>query len=86
MPLTTFLTTTVVGMSAVVAPIVIGLVQVLKIAGLPVKWAPLCAVCLGAILGFVFHTTGNLVYDILAGVIAGLAGSGLYSGTKTTTE
>lgn len=63
-------------------PVVIGLVAVLRTAGLPVRVAPLTAIVLG-ILGAV-ALQGFSAAVVIAGIVIGLSASGLYSGTKTT--
>ena len=74
-----------VGAVAVV-PIIVAIVQALKMTGkLPNKFAPLVSIAVGILVGFIFrHDTQNLSQTILAGVIYGLSASGLYSGIKTT--
>ena len=74
-----------VGAVAVV-PIIVAIVQALKMTGkLPNKFAPLVSIAVGILVGFIFrHDTQNLSQTVLAGVIYGLSASGLYSGIKTT--
>lgn len=57
---------------------VFSLVEVLKMAGLPSKFAPLLSVALGIGLGFMF------MLPIVDGLIAGLTASGAYAGIKST--
>lgn len=68
---------------AILVPIVIGVVQVIKTVGLPNRFAPLASLVLG-IAGAVFLVGGALQVAILQGIIVGLTASGLYSGTKAT--
>lgn len=68
----------------VLVPIVVGLVQVFRKAGLPTKLAPMTAIILG-----IACAVGLASYDftsVLAGVVVGLTASGLYSGVKTVTS
>ncbi len=64
-----------------VAGIVLGLVGVLKVAGVKGKYLPLCGVALGVILSFMIQDV-----SIIGGVIGALTASGLYSGTKSTVK
>lgn len=65
-------------------PIVIGLVQVCKIAGLPSRVAPMLSILLGVGASFLLPLDGNLGVIILEGIMVGLSASGLYSGAKAT--
>ncbi len=56
-------------------PAVIALVEALKRSGMPTKYAPLVAIAIGGLFGLAM---GNWV----AGLVIGLASSGLYSGAK----
>lgn len=68
-----------------VVPIILAIIQALKMVGLPNKYAPIASIALGVIVGFIFrHETADLSQTILAGVTYGLSASGLYSGVKTT--
>ncbi|MBV9278615.1 MAG: hypothetical protein JOZ41_00895 [Chloroflexi bacterium] len=74
--------TQILGIVAV--PAILGLVQVLKDAGLPDRFAPLTAVLLGIAAGAGQASAAHT--DILSGAIAGLAlglsACGLYSGAS----
>lgn len=61
-------------------PVVLGLVQVLKGAGLPHRFAPLASLALG--VGALL--LGGLAWQpaIVQGVIVGLVASGMWSGSK----
>lgn len=62
------------------APLVAGLVEVFKYAGVPTRWAGLIAVSFGCLLSFAFHgLTGDA---LLAGVVVGLTAAGVYSQAK----
>ncbi len=62
-------------------PLIIGLVEVAKRAGLPTKLSPLLSLLLGLGGGFLLYG-GNLPNAIINGALIGLSASGLYSGTK----
>lgn len=64
-------------------PVIVGLVAVARKLGVPTRFLPLASVILG--VAGVFLTNGQNP-EILAGVVAGLSASGLYSGTKAVIE
>lgn len=68
-------------MSALIA-IIIAICQAVKLTRFPARYIPVLAVALG-ILGSVY-VSGSDWIQIAAGVLAGLAASGLYSGYKKT--
>jgi hypothetical protein len=75
-----------------VAPVIVGLVEVLKAIGLPSRWAPVAAIgcgiaiCAGAALASGSEAGARWFEAGLSGIVAGLAASGLYSGSKKLTE
>ncbi len=68
----------------VVVAVIIGLTEVWKRLGLPKKFAPLCAVCLGIIVSLL--STQSLMVEIMRGFAVGLAAVGLYSSCKNVKE
>lgn len=66
--------------------IIIGLVEVLKKAGLPKKFIPLASLTFGIIAGVVYVNPTNIKAGIIVGMMLGLTSSGLYSSTKNTIE
>ena len=62
-------------------PVVLGLVQVFKRAGLSHRFAPLASILLG--IGVLFLVGLSYQVAIVQGIIVGLSASGLWSGTKT---
>jgi hypothetical protein len=62
-----------------VATMVLGLTQAVKIAGLNSRFIPLSAVLLGVILSYMVADT-----SVIGGIVAGLTACGLYSGVKST--
>lgn len=74
----------VIAMSAVLAPIVLGLVQIIKAAFLPEKYAGIVSLFLGVII-FCSITQFTMIY-IIGGLIVGLTASGLWSNGKTIIE
>lgn len=67
-----------------VVPVIIGVVEVMKKAGLPARLAPFAALVLGIAAGTLFVAPDDLPKGAFVGVAMGLAASGLWSGTKNT--
>lgn len=75
--------------SAVVIPVIVALVQVVKMTGwLQDKFAPIVSIVMGIILAFLLaqNIILNFSSTILAGILYGLSASGLYSGVRTTSK
>lgn len=74
--------------SAVLVPIVVGVVSAIKAAGLDSKFAALIAIALGVAAELLAAGTivnsPSLGITILLGVGVGLSAAGLYSGSKAT--
>jgi L-cystine uptake protein TcyP (sodium:dicarboxylate symporter family) len=64
----------------VIIPIIIGIVEVVKRAGLPIKYSPLVSLALGLFFG-IFYVEA-LKEGIIIGLMMGLSATGLYSGSK----
>jgi hypothetical protein len=74
--------------SLVVVPIIIAIVQAIKLTGF-VKdhYAPLVSILVGIIIGFLAnHNSADLTATLLSGAVYGLMASGLYSGITTTMQ
>jgi hypothetical protein len=72
--------------SLVVVPIIIAIVQAIKLTGF-VKdhFAPIVSILVGIIIGFLaHHNSADLTATLLSGAVYGLMASGLYSGITTT--
>lgn len=82
----TFITETVLPFVAASAVLITGLVELAKSMGLNTRFAPALAIAIGVVIGFFFGGYEMASYNILAGVLAGLAASGLYSGVKRTIQ
>lgn len=63
-------------------PIIVGVIEVMKKAGLPDNYAPVVALLLG--VAGAFASSGMNTYSVFNGILAGLSASGLYSGYKAT--
>jgi hypothetical protein len=74
-----------------IAPLIVGLVEVAKGAGLAARWAPLLAVALGVAISLGYRAAaGALGPEVVAvaglqGLALGLAAAGLYSGARAVT-
>lgn len=63
-----------------IVPVVVGLVSIAKGVGIPSKYAPVASLAIG--IALVALTGVAWQAFVVQGIIAGLAASGLYSGTK----
>jgi F0F1-type ATP synthase assembly protein I len=72
----------------VIVPIVIAIVQAIKLTGfIPDHFSPLLAIVIGIIIGWLGdHDNADLTVTLLSGAVYGLMASGLYSGMKTTIQ
>lgn len=62
------------------AAIVLALVQLIKTAGLPSRFAPILSIALG--VGFAYLGGGAWQDIVMNGLVIGLTASGAWSGTK----
>jgi hypothetical protein len=73
---------------ALALPLTMGIVQLLKEAGLPARWSGIAAVVVGTLAGLLVQLAGlgdgtsNPHLAALTGTVAGLAAAGVWSGTK----
>ena len=67
----------------VLIPVIIGLIELLKMYGLPKKLMPIFSLILGIAGGIFYLFPHDWRSGILGGIIMGLSASGLYSGSKT---
>ena len=67
---------------AIIIAVIVGLVEVLKQAGLPKKASPLVALAFGVAGGVIYLFPGDVKAGIFMGLVMGLSASGLYSGGK----
>jgi len=74
-------TLTPVALAAI--PVTVGLVQIIKVAGLPSKFAPIASIAIGVGAVALVATAWQAI--VAQGVIVGLAASGLWSGGKALT-
>src|SRR5688500_12581666 len=67
-------------------PIVVALTQIVKVGGwISPKYLPFISILFGILISFlVAHETKDWSAYVLAGILFGLAGSGLYSGLKAS--
>lgn len=70
----------------VLIPLILGIVEVFKRAGVSKKVLPFIALTIGVIVGVVYVTDFDWKQGILVGAMLGLSASGLYSSSKSTFE
>jgi hypothetical protein len=72
--------------AAATIPIVVAIVQVVKMTGwIQDKYAPFVAIGAGILISFLMaHDSNDMSANLLSGILFGLAASGLYSGIKTS--
>ena len=70
----------------VIVPIIIALVQAIKLTGfIPDHFSPLLAIAIGILIGWLGdHDNPDFSVTLMSGVVYGLMASGLYSGIQTT--
>jgi hypothetical protein len=68
----------------VIIAVLVGLGQVAKQLGLPVKYIPLMNLVLGVIAGMTTIEAPTLQEKVIFGIMAGLSASGLYDQVKIT--
>ncbi|PIC64635.1 hypothetical protein CSV79_05700 [Sporosarcina sp. P13] len=67
----------------VLIPVIIGLIEVMKVYGLPKKLMPVFALIFGVCGGIFYLFPDDWKSGVLSGIIMGLSASGLYSSSKT---
>ena len=71
---------------AVIIPVIMSIVELIKGLGMPKKYSALAAVVVGVLMGIFFIEPGSIRSGLFKGIVYGLTASGLYSGTKNTYE
>lgn len=71
---------------ALLIGVIVGIVELLKILGVPKKILPIASLILGVISGMIYLFPEDPQAGILMGIIMGLSASGLYSGGKNILE
>ncbi len=67
-------------------PLIIGISEVIKRAGINIKFIPICNLILGLAFGIGFVNPNDIRMGIIQGLFIGLSASGLYSGVKNVAE
>lgn len=70
----------------ILIPVIMGAVGLLRLLGLSAHWAPITAIVLGLIAGFLYLAPGNALAAIVFGVKYGFSAIGLHSGVKNTVQ
>lgn len=68
----------------VLIPFIMGIVELLKRAGISKKILPLISLVIGIAIGVVYVANFDWKQGVLIGAMLGLAASGLYSSSKNT--
>ncbi|MDD2480519.1 MAG: hypothetical protein WCY24_08640 [Lutispora sp.] len=71
---------------AIIIPVIMAVIEILKGLGLPKRFGALAALLLGMVIGVFYLDYPQMKIRIFRGVIYGLSAAGLYSGTKNTIE
>lgn len=79
---------TITANAIVIVPIIIAVVQAIKLTGwIPDHFSPLLAIGIGILVGWLGdHDNPDLTVTLLSGAVYGLMASGLYSGIQTTMQ
>jgi peptidoglycan/LPS O-acetylase OafA/YrhL len=74
--------------AAATVPLIVAIVQIVKMTQwIPDKFSPFVAIGAGILISFLLaHDQRDFSANILAGILFGLAASGLYSGVKSTSS
>ncbi|WP_172373324.1 hypothetical protein [Sporosarcina jiandibaonis] len=70
----------------IIIPLILGIVEVFKRAGVSKKLLPFIALVIGIAIGVVYVTDFDWKQGVLVGAMLGLSASGLYSSSKNTFE
>ncbi len=65
-------------------PVLIGLNELLKKAGVPARFIPLTSLAMGYFFSFYYLAPGDFKRALLLGTILGLSAVGLFSGARAT--
>lgn len=65
-------------------PVLVGLNELLKRAGIPPRFIPLTSLAMGYFFSFYYLAPGDFKRGLLLGTILGLSAVGLFSGTRAT--
>lgn len=69
-----------------IIPLLIGVLEMLKKAGVNDKIVPVISVIAGIGIGIALFAAGDIKTGVVQGIYIGLSAVGLYSGTKNTIE
>lgn len=71
---------------AVLLPLIVGLVELLKYVGIPKRVLPIASLIFGVLGGVIYIQPDDWRQGILVGVMMGLSACGMYSGGKAIME
>ncbi|BFH14307.1 transposase [Paenibacillus melissococcoides] len=67
----------------IIVAVIVGLVEIAKGLGLPIRLAPVLSIILGIAAGVVYLAPGDLKMGVMYGIVSGLTSCGLYSTGKS---
>lgn len=67
---------------AILIPVVLGITEGIKRAGVPSKYSVLVSLLIGLLLSWFASSETDAIIRVVEGLILGLSASGLYSGSK----
>jgi len=68
-----------------IIPLILGIVELFKRFGFPVKYSPLIAIVVGLLFA-IFYIDAEMKQRIIIGLMLGLSATGLYSGSKNMAQ
>lgn len=68
---------------ALLIPVLMGMLQIMKTVGFPVKYIPLLALLFGLVCGLILQPT-DYISAIITGATIGFSAVGIHSGIKNT--
>lgn len=72
--------------NAILIPVIVGIIEILKRIGMPSVWAPYASLVLGLAGSYLYLAPDDHVKSILYGIILALASVGLWSGTRSVIQ
>nr|WP_068672334.1 hypothetical protein [Oceanobacillus sp. Castelsardo] len=68
-----------------IIPLILGVVELFKRSGVPIKYSPFIALVVGLLFG-IFYIDAEVKQRIIIGLMLGLSATGLYSGSKNISQ
>lgn len=71
-----------VSRAVLIVPVIVGIVQAVKMTKIPDMYAPMISIAIGIFIAFMMDSGDLWGHSVMAGIVYGLSASGLYSGSK----